>query len=383
MRITLALLLLSISLHAHNFSPISTLNIQEIAQRACSLDHDTYTHVGAKQKLEYAHSLAHALRKGIISQDEITSKAVPSLRYDTARRYYLLFGEHIDLQTATPSFSLRALMEHGRFNRSVNEQGELDLSYLHLADLDGIDDVPHIQTVQTLNMSHNSISRMTPHNFQSLTYLKKLDLSFNKITGLRANIFKHMGHLVSLNVSHNYISHLDKDTFGGLYALQNLDISYNKLEWIGIGAFHDLTHTKSVNISNNQLYLISPRVLNPLTHVKKLNLSHNQFNIIHSHVLHALRHLEQLDLSNNQLKRITSDSLYGLKRLEVLNLRNNDIVIVDLHTPHFLPKLTTIVLGNNPIKNKRLAAIRTQLPNVKILKNDPPRTTKTITRTTA
>lgn len=342
-----------------------------LIENACTLDEDAYGQLPSCKRSEYCKTIAAELNAGTLKPHDIINKANCSLRCDVARCCYLSYGKQIDLNTETIAFPLRILIEHKRLDRAVSPQGELDLSYLHLADLDGIDQIPNITSVRVLNLSHNEISLLHPDNFKVLPQLTKLDLSFNRLSSLRQRIFKHLPLLHDLHLNHNHITHLDKDTFIALTRLQELDISHNKIQWIGIGALNDLNHLQRVNLSNNRLRLISPRVLNPLSDVRTFNISHNKFTLIHSQVLHPLRKLEHLDASNNNIRQLTDDVLYGLKKLEVLNLRNNKIAMIHFDTPHILPNLSTIILGNNPITNKHLTLLRSHLPKIKILKNDP------------
>lgn len=359
-----------IALSAITLKAESEINLSLI-DAACALDQDTYVELHPQQKTEYAQNIAHALHNGHIKPENIKTCANQSLCHDVGRQYYLLHGTIIDLETGPVSFSIRTLLTHNRIGRTVNERGELDLSGLHIGDLDGIEEIPHFNVVRSLNLSHNAISLLHPDSLKVLSHIEHLDLSFNKISMLRPNTLQHLTHLHTLNMSHNYMTHLDRDGFRGLTKLTKLSLACNKLEWIGLNAFHSLENLKKLDLSNNKLQLISPGILKSLTHLTSLKLNHNSFTIIHSHTLYPLHHLENLDLSNNRITRITGDTLYGLKNLQTINLKNNHIIFVDLSIPHSLPHLHTIILGNNPIKTQRLVALQQQLPNAKILKNNP------------
>jgi len=342
-----------------------------IIEAAYALDQDTYVELHPKQKTEYAQTLANALHHGVITPETVMTRANKRLCHDISRSHYLSHGNAIDLNTGDISFSLRTLIAHNRLGRTVNEQGELDLSGLQIADFDGIEEIPNIHNVQTLNLSHNNISLLHPANFKALTSLKHLDLSFNQISIIRQKIFAHLHHLRTLNLSHNHMTHLDRNGFIGLSSLQKLSVAHNKLEWIGEDAFKDLIHLKSCDLSHNKLQLIGPGIVKPLMYLTSLNLSHNCFNIIHAHTLSPLRHLQQLDMSNNRITRVTQDGLYGLKNLQTLNLRNNRLTTIELGVPHMFPHLNTIIIGKNPLTTERLSALQQQLPNARIINNNP------------
>lgn len=354
----------------------------KLLDTAYTLSQETYLDLKPREKFDYAQALSLAIHDGQKSEKEIIDLVNPSLRYDTARCYYLLYGKIIDLDTVKIAFPLRTLIQHHRLERTVTPDGNLDLSNLHIADLDGIDEIPNISSVRSLNLSHNEISLLHPSNFKALNQIKSLDLSFNKLATMKPKIFEPLSNLHELSLKHNHITNFDHDTFFGLTKLKKLDASHNILEWLGIDAFNSLSHLQSLNLSNNHLQLISPRVLDPLTHVKTFNISHNNFKLIHDHILNPMKQLEHLDMSNNQLTRVTDDTLHGLKKLKFLNLGNNKLIILDMKVAQTasdlkenvaitVPQLKAIVLGNNPIKTQRLTALRKEMPHVKILKNDP------------
>lgn len=342
----------------------------QLITNACALDEEAYINLDTQEKRVYVDAIAHALYSGQKTKEEIIASARNPLRYDVARSYYLHYGQTIDLDTPKISFSVRILMQHNRLDRTVTPDGTLDLSSLYIADLDGIEEIPNINDVRYLNLSHNAISLLHPSNFRMLEHLATLDLSFNKLATLRPKSFKHLAHLRELHLDHNYITNLDINTFTGLTKLQELTITYNLVEWIAIDAFHDLHNLKTLDISNNQLNLISPRVFNPLKHLKQLSMRQNHFKLIHSHVLYPLKNLESLDLSSNHITRITQDTLYGLKKLQILNLSDNDLMVLDISNPHILPNLGTIIVSGNPIKEKNIKALRNRLSNVEIMTCD-------------
>lgn len=271
----------------------------------------------------------------------------------------------------TPAFSIRTLINENRLNRSVNAKGELDLSHLHIADLDGIDEIPNISSVRTLNLSHNELSFLSRDSFKAFKSLRNLDLSFNHIGSLRYENFNNLIHLHKLNLSHNRLKNLNQHTFSKLTRLHKLNLSHNILEWIGARTFHNVSNLKILNLAGNRLMLISELVLDPLTQLRRLNISNNKFSFIHKHALHALHDLEDLDIRCNTLRGITDFTLQGLQNLKVLNLSHNKLTHVDIRMPEKFPNLRMIILDDNPtLKDARVSRLRKYLPGVKILKTD-------------
>lgn len=367
MMLVIGILCAALALKAEEVEPFDIAALEA----AYALDHDAYIELHPSKKTEYARTCACALHNGHVSHEDLKKKANKGLCYDVSRHYYLMHGSTIDLDAGAIAFSIRTLLQHNRLSRTVNEQGVLDLSNLHIADLDGIEEIPNIQSARSLNLSHNHISLLHPNNFKVLSHVEHLDLSFNKISMLRPHTFKHLSHAKSLNLSHNHMIHLDHDGLHGMPHLKKLSLACNRIEWLGLDAFNGLSNLKKLDLSNNKLQIIGPGILKPFGHLKSLKLNHNNFTVIHAHALYPLHHLEYLDLSNNRITRINGDTLYGLKHLRTINLKNNYLAVVDLAIPHALPNLHTIILGNNPIPNQRLAVLQKQVPNAKILKNNP------------
>lgn len=80
----------------------------------------------------------------------------------------------------------------------------------------------------------------------NLVLLKKLDLSFNRITTINNLIYLYLN---DLNLANNSIANLDQ-LF--LPCLQSLQLSNNKLEGRGKGIAY-LPNLKIVNFDDNQL----------------------------------------------------------------------------------------------------------------------------------
>ena len=83
-----------------------------------------------------------------------------------------------------------------------------------------------------LSLRNNIIRQIeTPDCFQGLNSLKKLDLSGNKLTTLRAevNVFRDLQQLESLDLSNNRLSWVAPDVFSPLISVTHLELDNNKL----------------------------------------------------------------------------------------------------------------------------------------------------------
>ncbi len=86
-------------------------------------------------------------------------------------------------------------------------------------------------------------SNLKSGDFAGLTGLTELDLGFNEITTLPADIFSGLSALTRLRLDNNQLSTLPTGVFAGLTALTELDLSNNPLTSLPTGIFDDLPST--------------------------------------------------------------------------------------------------------------------------------------------
>ncbi|XP_061191519.1 toll-like receptor 4 [Saccostrea echinata] len=88
----------------------------------------------------------------------------------------------------------------------------------------------HFDSLEVLDLSTNRLTGLAPNIFTSLTNIKHLNVSFNKIDEWVVGM-RHMKHLVSVDLSNNDLSALNKKTMADLQSLASLNktISVNLL----------------------------------------------------------------------------------------------------------------------------------------------------------
>lgn len=96
-----------------------------------------------------------------------------------------------------------------------------------------------IPSVQELYLDSNAITEI-PSYVKKLKKLKKLDLSFNKIRSIPADIFESLQELDTLIISFNHIKCIHKTSFSGLGKLRMLSLYGNEITTIPNGSFNDL-----------------------------------------------------------------------------------------------------------------------------------------------
>ncbi|KAJ5072740.1 hypothetical protein M0811_09437 [Anaeramoeba ignava] len=173
--------------------------------------------------------------------------------------------------------------------------------------------------------------------------LKKLDLSYNRLTTLPTEMEK-LQSLVSLQLHHNQFEEIP-DCIFNLVTLQNLGLDFNKVTYIK-EKISKLSKLKGLSISNNQIIEIPPALCELKTLIW-LNLDHNSIVFIPKEV-EELSSLQYLYLRDNQITTIP-DSFCNLSKLTSAHLSNNLIK----QLPNEFGKLNsllTLSIANNLIE---------------------------------
>ncbi len=234
-------------------------------------------------------------------------------------------------------------------DRMVAEH-DLQINNVHLADLTDFDEahVPGLTWLVKLNLAYNRLNTLPANIFDGLANLRVLDLSYNRLTSLPSNIFNGLIALEELSLFINQLTTLPADIFKGLANLRELLIMNNELSSLDQAIFNDLIALRWLNLSNNKLPVLPANIFHNLIALVRLDISDNQLNVLPATIFNGLVALRWLDLSNNNLASIPANIFNGLHHIEDLLLTNNQIT----EFPTNILKeqdLRQLVLVNNPI----------------------------------
>ena len=201
----------------------------------------------------------------------------------------------------------------------------LDISdnFLESLDQTSLRDVGVASLVQ-LNASRSYISDIHEEAFQQQTKLQTVDLSSNRLTHITPNIFKHNPSLQMLSLSNNKDFSLPEG--GSFLSSKSLSV----------------LHLSACNLSH-----IPPKTFLQLPNLRELYLSHNQ--IITLNPLKGVKLLAILDMSDNHLRDLQSDVFVALPNLTQLNLSYNNLSTLTVSVAAQLANIRNSVdLQGNP-----------------------------------
>lgn len=133
--------------------------------------------------------------------------------------------------------------------------------------------------LENLILDHNEIEFIKEGYFYYLNRLSYLDLSYNKIRYLDLEIgiaiFSRLGNLINLNMSNNQIdSNLSRVMhFETLTEVKHLNLSSNRIRDLSSNVFNNLEKLIDLDLSNNSLNFINSSSLHFLTNLKSFYLN--------------------------------------------------------------------------------------------------------------
>ncbi len=167
------------------------------------------------------------------------------------------------------------------------------ITSLKSGDFDGL------TALTSLQLSYNNLTTLPPRIFDELTALTNLQLSNNDLTALPFGIFDELTALKTLNLRNNDLTSLPPAIFDELTALTNLQLSNNDLTALPFGIFDELTALTWLSLDGNALTTLPAGVFDELTALTRLGLYGNAFTTLPAGVFDELTALKVLNLYGN------------------------------------------------------------------------------------
>lgn len=269
----------------------------------------------------------------------------------------------------------------------LNQVTILDLSNNKLAQFPvGI--LNHLPALRVLKLSHNHLQTLPQNLFGALgaghvNHIKEIWCDHNRINQLPLGLFIGLENNPALDVvdlSHNLLQDPDHMPLFGALKVKSLNLSYNRLETLPANIF---SHTmgaegaipvevadqtfrskiRELNLAYNQLTCgMNDQVQRALASLSDggtleyLDLSNNQITQVHPLVHCRFIMLKHLFLDNNQIVAIMSQNngvavLQNMENLVTLSLAGNRLAAIAQNDFVPFPNLTRLILSGNQIAN--------------------------------
>uniref|UniRef100_A0A8C1M324 Slit homolog 1b (Drosophila) n=1 Tax=Cyprinus carpio TaxID=7962 RepID=A0A8C1M324_CYPCA len=130
-----------------------------------------------------------------------------------------------------------------------------------------------------LRLNNNDLSILEATGlFRSLTHLKKINLSNNKITEIEDGAFDGASSVIELHLTANHLVSIRGGMFRGMDGLRMLMLRNNRIRCIHNSSFSGLQNVRLLSLYDNQLTTIMPGAFDTLPNLSTLNLLANPFN---------------------------------------------------------------------------------------------------------
>lgn len=204
-----------------------------------------------------------------------------------------------------------------------------------------------LSTLKSLNLSHNKLSGSLPSNVGNFGSLETLDISHNQLSNQIPQSISSLVSLRILNLQSNGFSSMIPSGILGLKSLEIIDVSENNLSGkLPLGFGEAMGKLRYMNLARNR---IEGRVLDlvGLRRISVLNVSGNLFEGSVVEVFEGFWPLEVLDLSRNRFRGHISQvqsngSTFDWSRLRYLDLSENQlsgVILNELVQAHNLKHL--------------------------------------------
>ncbi|KAJ6355169.1 hypothetical protein OIU77_005710 [Salix suchowensis] len=200
---------------------------------------------------------------------------------------------------------------------------------------EGFERLSRLNKLESLDLGDNNFNNSVLSSLKGLSSLKHLHLYGNRLNGsIDTKDFDSLSELEELDLSFNEIQNFVTSTgferLSRLNKLESLDLGFNNLNNSILSSLKGLSSLKHLYLYDNQLKgSIDPKDFDSLSELEELYLGGNEIqNFVTSTGSErslGLNKLEILGLSFNKFNDSSLSFLEGLSSLKQLNLDNNQL----------------------------------------------------------
>jgi len=178
-----------------------------------------------------------------------------------------------------------------------------------------------ISSINIKNLTENYFPNNLDYN-----QLEEIELSFNEINSLDANVFYYLkdfkGRLILKN---NQIKYLNIYSLDNLFLLKNLSLTKNFIQNLSSRHFYDLKQLYQLDLSFNQINQLHNNTFQYLENLHILYLNNNPLEFIHPETFFNLNKLKQIYLQGIHLiNQLDFQWIWNLANLNVIHLIKNE-----------------------------------------------------------
>lgn len=232
--------------------------------------------------------------------------------------------------------------------------------------------------LQVLNLTRTKITNIQAGAFSWLDELKTLDLGINEISQeLTGQEFQGLSSIETIYLSYNNLLTLTSNSFVFVPSLRKLRlrrVGCSNLD-ISPSPFHTLQNLTVLDLGNNNIANVREDLFDGLHQLEILDMQHNNLARLWKHAnpggpvlfLKNLQNLGLLDLESNGFDEIPGEVFHGLSKLRSLNLGSNNLNLLPESVFNDLASLTFLFLQKNLITAVEEEVFGTVFANLKEL----------------
>lgn len=183
-----------------------------------------------------------------------------------------------------------------------------------------------VEDLLRADLSRNEIENLdTPSIFEEQSTLKKIDLSFNKITFIHSEAFKGLTELSELCLNNNEIKEINGFIFSPLYNLKILELSVNYIEAFENDTFSALVNLEKINLEKNDFFQFNFSILENNYQLRDISIG--DFNSLENDGFMLLSGNSNVITNYNLTKVIESDFIANGSVIRINNSKISSLTI--------------------------------------------------------
>ncbi len=209
------------------------------------------------------------------------------------------------------------------------------------------DDLPDMPQCVELFLDNNDIRDIADGAFRGLPGLRSLNLAYNRLGIVRADVWEGLGGLESLYLYGAGIQTLDPGAFAPLQSLYSLQLNDNELNDVSANVWEGLGGLNTLGLTGCDLGTLPRGGFSPLQGLETLSLSNNWFTEVKAGSFEGLRNLKTLNLNINQITSIEAGTLQDCPKLEKLHMSVNLVASIGEIPLADCPNLKRLTMDSN------------------------------------